>query len=78
MTKPLTSTENLLSVIAEKFRNGEIDNNDLVQIIELCGDYLNLKTRTNYAKDNGKSYNGAKNFRRNITLFGCKFIIDND
>ena len=50
----------------------------LVQLCELCGQYLNLKTVAQYAKANGKSYNGAKYFRKNIELFGKKFIIDND
>lgn len=57
---------------------GELNNKDMVQIIELFGQYLNLKTISTYAKENGMSYNGAKKFRSNIVLFGVKFIIDND
>jgi hypothetical protein len=34
----------LLNFIAEKFENNELDNSDMVQIIELCGMYLNLQT----------------------------------
>ena len=55
-----------------------LSNNDLVQIIEHIGGYLNLCTRTDYAKANGVSYNAAKKFRTNIMLFGANFIIDND
>jgi hypothetical protein len=56
---------------------GMLSDEDLVQIIEHTGDYLNLKTRSNYAKEYGISYNGAKKFRQNVNLFGAKFIIDN-
>ena len=72
----------IVNVICEHLNKrivaGELSNSDLVQIIELCGSYLNIRTRSQYAKEEGKSYNGAKNFRTNITLFGKKFVIDND
>ena len=67
----------MLKQIEYKILSGELNNIELVQIIKLCGDYLNLKTRSNYCKENNISYNGAKNFRQNIELFGVKFIIDN-
>lgn len=50
----------------------------LVQIIELAGDYLNLQTISNYAKENNISYNGVKKCRNTVTLFDVKFVIDND
>jgi hypothetical protein len=58
--------------------NGELDNNDLVQLIEHVGSFLNLKTIPDYAKDNKLSYNGSKNFRNVTTIFNTKFIIDNE
>lgn len=70
--------ELVLNRLSELVNNGEIDNDGLVQIIELAGSFLNLKTRSAYSKDNGLSYNGAKNFRQNIELFGVKFIVDNN
>lgn len=36
------------------------------------------KTISQYAKDNNKSYNGIKNHRKIITLFGVKFVLDNE
>ena len=54
-----------------------LSNNDLVQIIESAGSYLNIKTISDYAKINGISYNGAKHHRDNVSIFGVKFIIDN-
>lgn len=54
-------------LIIEKVESGQISNDELVQICELAGDYLNLK-----------SYNGVKKTRKIIILFGQKFVIDND
>jgi len=71
------NTTNLTNFIAEKFEAGALNNESLVQIIELCGSYLNLKSIAAYAKANQMSYNGAKNFRSVVNLFGCKFIVDN-
>jgi hypothetical protein len=56
----------------------ELANENLVQIIERINDYLDLKTIQKYATDNKISYNGAKNNREIITLFGVKFIADNE
>lgn len=55
-----------------------LSNDDLVQIIEQCGSYLNLMTISDYAHKNNISYNGAKHHRDNVELFGVKFIIDNE
>lgn len=54
------------------------DELDLVQLFERLNTYLNLKTISQYAKDHGKSYNGIKNNRKIINLFGCKLVADND
>ena len=70
--------EGIKDEIMESFEGKQINNSDLVQIIELCGAYLNLKTIPDYAKFHGLTYNGAKRFRENVTLFNTKFIIDND
>ncbi len=62
----------------KRIQADELSNDDLVQLIEQLGSYLNLQTITAYAKQNKMSYNGAKNFRKVVTLFGEKFIIDNE
>lgn len=76
------NNEQLISVICEhieaQFRDGKVDNAGLVQIIEHIGGLLNLRTISNYAKENNLSYNGVKNFRNVIELFGGKFVVDND
>ena len=78
--KVRANTEKLKDFIVDKFINDELDNESLVQIIELCGDYLNLKTISAYAKERKMNYNAAKkpyNGRSIRTLFGVKFVIDN-
>jgi len=64
--------------LSKRIEDGELSNEDLVQIIEHIGSYLNLTTRSDYAKKNGLSYNGAKKFRENVKLFNVNFIIDNE
>lgn len=68
---------NILNRIEELIFKGELSNDFLVQNIELSGRYLNLKTRSDYARENNKSYNGVKKCRKNICLFNVNFIIDN-
>jgi hypothetical protein len=72
------NTTKLLNFIHEKFRNEELDNDSMVQLIEQAGSYLNLQTLPNWAKENFKSYNGAKMQKNKVNLFGVKFIIDNE
>ena len=68
----------VLTHLSDRIEAGELTNDEIVQIIELLGGYLNLQTIPVYAKENGISYNGAKKFRKVVELFGVKFIIDND
>lgn len=63
----------------ECIHKGEINNEDLVQIIEHSSVILGLKTLTNYAKPENISYNGAKKRNLNTTnINGVNFIIDNN
>ena len=55
-----------------------LSNTDLIDIIEVAGSFLNLRTISDYAKQNNISYNGAKHFRDKIKLFNVSFVIDND
>jgi len=74
-----TKSARIRERLFECIHNGMIDTPDLVQIFEVIGnDYLNCQTLSNYARNNGISYNGAK-LQKNITkINGSKFIIDND
>lgn len=54
------------------------DELDIVQLFERLNVFANLKTISQYAKDNNKYYNGIKKHRKIITLFGVKFVLDNE
>lgn len=64
--------------LSERIENNELSNSDLVQIIEHVGGYLNLRTISDYSKENNLSYNGAKKFRKVTKIFNVKFVIDNE
>lgn len=64
--------------ISKLILDGKLSNDDLVQLIEHAGSYLNLQTLPQWALQNGKSYNGAKIQKAKVNLFGVKFIIDNE
>jgi hypothetical protein len=55
----------------------QLSNDTLVQIIELCGSYLNLQTISDYSKFNNISYNGVKKCREVRKIFNVKFVVDN-
>jgi hypothetical protein len=63
--------------LSKRIANGELKNEDMVQIIEHIGSYLNLKTISEYARENNLSYNGVKKFRTIRKIFSVKFVIDN-
>lgn len=69
--------DKIIRNIYKGIENEMLTNNDLVQIIEHSGKLLNLQTVSDYAKSNGISYNGAKNFRQKVNIFNVNFIIDN-
>jgi len=69
--------EKILNRLSELIETNQLNNEDLVQIIEHVGSYLNLETISEYAKKNNLSYNGVKKYRKIIKLFNVKFVIDN-
>jgi hypothetical protein len=69
--------KDLKTKIIDKSFNFE-DNEGMVQIIELCGMYLNLQTISDYAKEHNLSYNGVKNHRQIVNLFGNKYVLENN
>ena len=77
MKKTTPIAEKVKMRLSQLIESGDINNDDLVHIIELCGSYLNLTTRSNYVKENKISYNSAKHYRKNVYLFKTNFIIDN-
>lgn len=77
----MTSTEHIDKIeeyVYKTILKKELKEENLIQLFERLNTYLNLKSIQKYANDNNISYNGAKNNRKIITLFGCKFIADNE
>jgi hypothetical protein len=72
------NTDKLIAFVATKFEANELDNDSLVELFKSMGMYLNLKTIPDYAKANGLSYEGVRKCRKIETIFGVKFVIDND
>jgi hypothetical protein len=70
--------EEILNRLSELIERDQLKNEDLVQIIEHVGGYLNLETISDYAKKNNLSYNGVKKCRKTMNLFNVKFVIDNE
>ena len=66
-----------LNKLGKSIQAGKWSNSGLVQLIELAGIYLNIKTIPDYAKDQRITYNGAKKRQKPTEIFGVKFIIDN-
>jgi hypothetical protein len=87
----MTETQVNTSALAAKIRDhlsqrvqkGELSNKDMVSIIDCIGSYLNLKTISDYARDEKISYNGVLTRIENgkvteYNLFDVKFVIDNE
>jgi hypothetical protein len=73
--------EKSLQRLGEAITDGRWSNEALVQLIELAGSYLNLMTIIDYAARKKMTYQAAKkntSYRKNVTIFNTKFIIDND
>ncbi len=68
----------LISFVAKKFEAGELDNDALLQLFKVMGSYLNLMTISDYAKANNLTYQGVKSCRRVESIFGVRFVVEND
>lgn len=69
--------------LGKRLHNIELTNDEMVSIIDLIGSYLNFCTIANYATINNISYNGVleriKSGKiKEHTLFGVRFVIDNN
>jgi hypothetical protein len=69
----LKSIQKLESSIME----GKWSNEGMVRLIELLGDYLNLKSIPEYSTFKGKTYNGIKKTKKIRVILKHKFVIDN-
>lgn len=71
-------SDKILKNIYLGVENNLLSNDDLVQIIEQTGAFLNLQTISDYTKENKMSYNGVKKFRKTVKIFNVKYVIDNN
>jgi len=61
------------------YEAGSISDTELVQIIEQASEYLNLKTATETAKYQNKSYNGIAKIKKVDCVVGSvNFYINNE
>jgi hypothetical protein len=65
-----------INKLGESIHNGNWSKDGMVQLIELCGLYLNIDTIPNYAKKTGISYNGVKKTRDIREIFNVKFVVE--
>lgn len=70
--------ETICDHLSGRIENNQLSNEDCVRIIEHIGSYLNLQTLSDYSRNSGISYNGAKHFRQVKKIFNVKFVIDNE
>ena len=68
---------NAINKFGQSVQEGRWSNDDLIQLIEAAGAFLNLSTIADYATKNNISYNGVKHHRNVRKIFGVKFVIDN-
>ena len=69
--------------LGKRLHNSELTNDEMVELIDTVGMYLNLRTVANYATLENISYNGVlariKSGKiKEYELFGVKFIISNE
>lgn len=75
----LSVKEKDLIVRFEKYIvENQISKECLVQFIELCGKYTNIKTLSDYAREENLSYNGVKKCRNVVEIFNVKFVVDDE
>lgn len=72
------NTDKLMAWLDDKIKSDELNNESLIEFIKGVGDYLNIKTIPDYAKEHGLTYQGVKTCRNVQEIFGVKFVIDND
>ena len=68
---------NLISEVHLLVQDGQLTNEDLVELIKVAGTYLNLQTIPVYAKKRSLTYQGVKVTRKIVEIFNVKFVIDN-
>ena len=64
--------------IDDAMMNGELSNDDLVELIKHLGAYGNVMSVKDYSNENGITVQGVYNHRNVVSLWGFKFVVEND
>lgn len=67
--------QNSLENFEKAIHDGKFSEEALVQFFELTARYLNICTPSEYARQNGLSYNGVK-CRKIRTVQGIKYLVN--
>lgn len=70
----------VINHIGQRVQNNELSDSDLIELVDHIGThFLGLKTISQKAKELNTDYNNVKCSRiEKVSLFGVKFVIDND
>ena len=64
--------------IDDAMMNGELSNDNLVELIKHLGAYGNIMSVADYAKQINKSKVTVYNYRNVVNLWGFKFVVENN
>jgi len=68
----------MLQRLEKRINTESVSNEFLIELIQLSGTYLGLKTIPCYAKKYNMSYDGVKYHKKVIELLTVKYVIDNE
>ena len=75
----MTEKENIvINKFIKYVTKNKVTKTFLVEIFKLSGYFLNIKTISDYSRENNLSYQGTKKCRNIITIHNVKWVIDND
>jgi hypothetical protein len=74
----MPNNDAILQEVEDEILCGDLDNDGMIKLAEMCLSYLNAQTISDYAKLHGLSYNGVKKTREIVKIRNVKFVIDND
>jgi hypothetical protein len=74
MAETLTKAKNAITQAVYEYR---LSNDDLVELINHCGDYLNAKSPKEYSLINGCTPQAAHKSKHIKLILGKKFVCDN-
>jgi hypothetical protein len=69
--------KDLKQIITDSVSNGDLNNEDLFQLMEHSADFLNLQKVSVYAQSNNITKKGVYKCREVIDFRGFKYVVDN-